>query len=134
VNSHSVFLRDGCVLPERLDPVCDPVFENWSLVAEITAPVLDIMIRRMGWHFLCVLRPFCRKGIGRTEEDATRRALESALRHLATQYNAAELISVLPRRYPGFYIAAVTLQPRQIQHFTSLEIAADWHRMIVPTR
>jgi hypothetical protein len=53
---------------------------------------------------------------------------------LATQYNAAELISVLPRRYPGFYIAAVTLQPRQIQHFTSLEIAADWHRMIVPTR
>lgn len=92
------------------------------------------MIRRMGWHFLCVLRPFCRKGIGRTEEDATRRALESALSHLATQYNAAELISVLPRRYPGFYIAAVTLQPRQIQHFTSLEIAADWHRMIVPTR
>jgi hypothetical protein len=134
LNPHSVFLRKGCILPERLAPVRHPVSENWSLVAEIAAPVLDTLIRQTGWHFLCVLRPFCRKGIGRTEEDATQRALAAALRHLARQYNAAELVSVQSSRYPGFYVAAVVLQPRQIQQFTSLEIAADWQRMIVPTR
>jgi hypothetical protein len=134
LNPHSVFLRKNCILPDRLDPVRDPVSENWSLVAEITAPVLDTMIRRMGWHFLCVLRPFCRKGFGITQADATNRALASALKRVARQYNAAELVSIHSRRYPGFHIAAVILQPRQVQQFTSLEIAADWHRMIVPTR
>lgn len=126
MNPHSVFLRKECVLPDRIDPVRDSVGENWSLVAEITAPVLDTMIRRMGWHFLCVLRPFRRKGFGATEADATKRAVARALRGIATRYNAAELISAQARRYPGFYVTAVILQPRQIQHFTPLEIAADW--------
>lgn len=134
MNPHSVFLRKGCILPDRLDPLRDPVCENWSLVAEITAPVLDTMIRRMGWHFLCVLRPFCRKGFGIKETDAAQRALAGALNGVARQYNAAELVSIQTRRYPGFYFAVVTLQPRHIQQFTSLEIAADWHRMIVPSR
>ena len=134
MNPHSVFLRKGCVLPDRLNPVRDPVCENWSHVAEIPAPALDTMIRRMGWHFLCVLRPFCRRGFGITDADAAQRALAGALKRVARQYNAAELVSVQSRKYPGFYVAAVILQPRQIQQFTSLEIAADWQRMIVPTR
>jgi hypothetical protein len=134
VNPHSVFLRNGCILPDRLDPVRDPVCENWSVVAEITSPVLDTMIRRMGWHFLSVLRPFRRRGFGAKEADATRRALAGALKSVARQYNAADLVSVQARRYPGFYVAVVILQPRQIQQFTSLEIAADWQRMIAPTR
>jgi hypothetical protein len=134
LNPHSVFLRKGCILPDRLDPVHNLVCENWSVVAEITAPVLDTMIRRMGWHFLCVLRPFRRRGFGVTEADATKRALAGALKRVARQYNTAELVSVQAKRYPGFYIAAVILQPRHIQQFTSLEIATDWQRMIVPTR
>jgi hypothetical protein len=92
------------------------------------------MIRRMGWHFLCVLRPFCRKGLGGTEIDAAKRALAGALKRVARQYNAAELVSIQTRRYPGFHITKVILQPRLIQQFTSFEIAADWQRMIVPTR
>ena len=134
MNPHSVFLRKGCILPDRLNPLQNPVCENWSVVAEITAPVLDTMIRRMGWHFLCVHRPFRHRGFGTTEADATRRALAGALEHVARQYNTAELVSIQAKRYLGFYIAAVILQPRQIQQFTSLEIAADWQRMIVPTR
>jgi GNAT superfamily N-acetyltransferase len=134
VNAHSVFLRKWCILPDRLDPLRKPVGENWTLVEEITAPVLDAMIRRTGWHFLCVLRPYSRRGFGLTEADAVQRALASALERMARRFNAAELIAVQATRYPGFYVASVILQPRQIQQFTSLEIAADWHRMIVPTR
>ena len=69
-----------------------------------------------------------------TEANATRRALENALNCVARQYNAAELVAVQVRNYPGFHITAVTLQPRQIQQFTSLEITADWQRMIAPSR
>jgi hypothetical protein len=134
VNLHSVFLRKECILPDRLNPLTEPACENWTRVEEITAAVFDTMIRRMGWHFLWMHRPCRRRGIGMTLEDATQRALARALKGVARRFNAAELITVESTKYPGFTIASVTMQPRQIQQYTSLEITAEWHRMIVPTR
>ncbi|MGA2571048.1 MAG: hypothetical protein ABSF23_11065 [Terracidiphilus sp.] len=129
---HSVFLRKECILPERLDPLTEPVGENWTLVEEITAPVLDTMIRRMGWHFLCVLRPYYRRGFGVTEADAVRRALARALRGVARQYNAAELVSVRATKHLGLHIANVTLQPRLIQQHTWLDFPDKRHPQAVP--
>jgi hypothetical protein len=134
VKPQTVFLRQGCILPDRLDPVREPVCEGWTLVQEIPAPDLDSMIRRMGWHFLTMNRPYARKGFGFTHAIAAKRALERAFHHLARQYNSAELVSLRAGRFLGFHVAHVTLQPRQIQQFTSLEVAADWEQMIVPTR
>ena len=37
LNPHSVFLRNQCVLPDRLDPLREPCGEHWTLVEEITA-------------------------------------------------------------------------------------------------
>ena len=122
------------MLPDRLDPVREPVGEHWNLVEEIPANVLDTMIRRMGWHFLSVLRPYCRKAYGMTEANAERRALARSLSGIAREYNAAELIAVQAKRVLGIHVSKITMQPRHIQQLTSLEIASNWHRMIVPTR
>ncbi len=130
----SVFLRKECILPERLDPLREPVGEGWTLVEEITAPILDTMIRRMGWHFMCVLRPYYRRGFGITEADAVRRALAHALSGLSSQYNAAELISVQATKCLGLHIANVTLQPRQIQQYTWLDFPDQKHPLPVPAR
>ncbi len=129
---HSVFLRKQCILPEPLDPLTEPVGENWTRVEEITAPVFDTMIRQKGWHFMPVDRPCTRKGFGLTEEGAARRALVRALKGVARRFNAAELIAVQVTKHLGFHIANVTLQPRQIQQYTWLEIAEEWHRLAVP--
>ena len=131
---HSVFLRKECILPDRLDPLREPVGENWTLVEEITAPVFDTMIRQMGWHFEWVDRPCRRRGFGLTEEDAARRALARALRGVARRFNAAELVTVQAKKVLGFHTAHVTLQPRQIQQYTWLEIAENWHQFVVPVR
>ena len=131
---HSVYLRKNCVLPDRLDPLTQPVGENWKLVEDITAPVFDTMVRHMDWHFLCVLRPYRRRGVGLTETDAARRALARGLQRLAREFNSAELLSLRTAKFPGFHIASVILQPRQIQRFTTLEVAAEWQRMIVPSK
>ena len=101
---------------------------------EITAPILDTMIRRMGWHFTCVVRPCYRRGFGITEADAVRRALAHALRGLARQYNAAELISVQATKCLGLHIANVTLQPRPIQQYTWLDFPDQRHPRTVPAR
>ncbi len=131
---HSVFLRKECVLPERLDPLREPAGEGWTRLEEITAPIFDTMIRRMGWHFLLMHRPYARKGFGFTQKDAAERALTSGLKGVASRFNAVELVSAQAKKYPGFYIACITLQPRQIQQYTSLENAEDWHRLAVPSR
>jgi hypothetical protein len=134
VRPHSVFLRVDCILPDRLNPLREPVGDRWTLVEEITASVFDTMIRQKRWHFEWVDRPCCRKGYGLSEEDATQRALVGALNRVAGRFNAAELIDVQLKKVLGFHIANVTVQPRQIQQFTWLEIAQDWHQLAVPVR
>ena len=131
---HSVFLRKTCILPDRLDLLREPAGEDWTLVAEIPASVFDTMVRQMGWHFLWVHHPCTRRGFGLTQKAATQRALMRALKGVARRFNAAELIEVAANRYIGFYTANVTLQPRQIQQYTSLEITGGWHRLAVPLR
>lgn len=129
---HSVFLRKKCALPEPLDPLTEPVGEYWTRVEEITAPVFETMIRQRGWHFMPVDNPCVRKGFGLTENAAVQRALLRTLNHVAGRFNAAEFIAVRATKHLGFYVASVTLQPRQIQHYTWLEIAGEWQQLPVP--
>ncbi len=131
---HSVFLRNKCILPAPLDPLTEPVGEHWSRVEEITAPVFETMIRQRGWHFMPVDNLCTRKGLGLTEDAAIERALLRTLNRIAERFNAAEFIAVGATKYPGFYIASVTLQPRQLQQYTWLEIAGDWLPLPAPAR
>jgi len=134
VKPHSVFLRNKCILPSPLDPLSEPVGEHWERLEEINAPVLETMIRQKGWHFMPVDNLRTRKGFGLTEEAAVRRALLRTLNRVAGRFNAAELVAVQTGKYPGFYMAKVTLQPRQIQQYTWLEIAGDWQQLPAPAR
>jgi hypothetical protein len=114
VKPHSVFLRKGCILSDRFNPLREPCGDNWTLVEEITAPVFDTMIRQAGWHFMWMQA--------------------RALKGVARRFNAAELDSVQVTKYPGFHVAKVTLQPRHIQQHTSLDIADERHAQAVPAR
>lgn len=131
---HSVFLRNQCILPRPLDPLTEQVGEHWTRVEEIPAPVFETMIRQKGWHFMPVDKPRTRRGVGLTESAAVRRALLRSLKRVAGRFNSAELVSVEANKSPGFYIARVTLQPRQLQQYTWLEIAGDWQQLPVPVR
>jgi hypothetical protein len=131
---HSVFLRPSCILPHYLDPLREPIGDNWTHVEEIGTPVFDTMIRHAGWHFICVQGTCFRRGFGVTRDDATHRAVVRALREVTRQCNAAELDSVQVTKYPGFHVARATVQPRQIQQHTSLGIPEKRHLHVVPAR
>lgn len=66
-----------------------------------------------------------RRGCGWTEETATRQALDRALRGIAGRFNAAEFGSLWIRRVLGFYIANATMEARQIQQNTSLDLIQE---------
>jgi|SRR5580704_9351778 hypothetical protein len=134
VKRHSVFLRKGCDMPAHLDLGQQPCADNWMLLDEIGAPVLDTMIRHAGWHFVYLQESYSRSGVGRSRDTATLRALAHALKGLDMRFNAAELESVQVSSYPLFHIAKVTLYARHIQQHTSLEMAIEDDARAVPAR
>jgi hypothetical protein len=122
---HSIFLRNGCVLPNRLDPLREPVGSDWSRVEDLPALVFDTMIRQAGWHFMWIPDACARWGFGSSRAGATANALSRALKGIARRFNAAELNSVQVAVYLGLYVATVSLQPRQVQEQTSLDCPTD---------
>jgi len=131
---HSIFLRSGCSLPDRVNPPREPFGENWAHVEKIEASAFDVMIRKCGWHFMWVRKSCSRNGCGLTEQNAIDRALARALRGINKRFNAAEFDSLRVSRFPGFYIANVTMEARQIQQNTSLDIVDESHPLAVPAR
>jgi len=120
VKLHSVFLRKECILPNHLDPLRESMGNGWTRVEEISAPVLDTIIRQAGWHFIWVLPDCARRGLGTSLEAATNRALTRALGGIPRQFNAAELDSVHITKYPGIYVVNVMLLSRQVQEQASV--------------
>ena len=131
---HTVFLRKGCDMPAHFDLAQQPCVDNWMLLEEIEAPVLDTMIRHAGWHFMYLQGDCSRSGVGLSRDVAIHQALGRALKGLKMRFNAAELESVQVSSYPVFHIAKVTLQPRHIQQHTSLEMAVEDDAQAVPAR
>ena len=131
---HSVALRDDCTLPDRLDPYRTRLCHGWTLVEEITAMVFDTMVRQAGWHFMWLQGASSRRGFGTTQDEASARALVRALGGISRRFNAAELDAVQVKKYLGFYIAKVTVQPRHIQENASLESAHAVHPLAASAR
>jgi hypothetical protein len=130
VKRHSIFLRKECALPDRLDPLREPFGKNWMLVEQITAKIFDTMIRQAGWHSIWMPGSCSRKGLGLTPENATHSALARTLSAIPSQFNAAELDSIQVAKYPGFYVVNVTLRPREVQKYTSVELAHQGHPQV----
>ena len=131
---HSIFLRNGCILPDRVDPLRESFCDNWAHVENIEASDFDVMIRRAGWHFMWVQGSCSRQGFGLTEENAIHRALASALRGINKRFNAAEFGSLRISQFPGFYVANVTMEARQVQKNTSLDITDEIHPQPIAAR
>jgi hypothetical protein len=122
---HSIFLRNACILPNRLRPLRQPVGSDWARIEDLSAQIFSTMIRQAGWRFLRIPGPCVRKGIGASRDRAASNALARALKGIAGKFNAAELDSVQVALYLGLYVATVTLHPRQIGEQTSLDRTDD---------
>jgi len=134
VKLHSVFLRNQCILPDRMDLLREPCGEDWMLADEITALEFYSLIRERGWHFMWVHGSCSRRGLGPTQEVATEHALARALKGVARRFNAAELVDVQATKVAGFHIARVTLEPRELEQYSSLDIPAGTHPHAFPAR
>jgi hypothetical protein len=120
-----MFLRTGCELPVAVSLLQRNFCDSWMSADGMTSSVLDLAVRKAGWHFIWLVAPHSSFGIGQTAESATSSAVVLALKNIEQRFNAAELCSVKVTKYPGFRVARVTLHPRQIQPNVSLGLADE---------
>jgi hypothetical protein len=120
VKINTVFLRDECTLPSQFDLLQEPFSRGWAEATGTKASELDTAIRGVGWHFMWLADSYSSRALGRTAETAIHRALAHVLPGVNKRFNAAELDSVHLMNFPGFRIARVTVQARQIQSQASL--------------
>lgn len=131
---HTVFLREGCTLPEQSDLCQVPFCEGWAETNGALVTQLDFGIRGAGWHFMWIAGSHSSQGLGRTAETATRRALIRALTEVGHGFNAAELGSLNITSFLGFQMAKVTVYTRHIQKEPSLDGAEASRLQQLPER
>lgn len=117
---NTVFLRDECILPSQFDLLQEPLSHGWAEAIGTEASELDAAIRDVGWHFMWIVNAHSSFAFGKTAKTAIHRALARALPAVRRRFNAAELNSLHVMNLPGFRIARVTVQARQIQSQASL--------------
>jgi hypothetical protein len=125
VKPGTVFLREGCILPDGFDLRREPFSKGWTEAIGVGVPELDAGIRNAGWHFMSLTDACTSRGRGGTPDTAMNRALVRALKHVAQRFNAAELSSSQSTHCLGMQMAKVTLQTRHIQQHTSIDSAAE---------
>lgn len=125
MNLHTVFLRENCILPERVDLCREPFCIGWTMAVGVLASELDASIRNAGWHFMWMTDSQSSRGLGRTPEIAVHRALVSALREVKGRFNAAELGSIQFTNCLGLKMACVTLHVRHVQKHATLAVAVE---------
>jgi hypothetical protein len=125
VNLPAIFLRIGAVLPDNVGFVQTSFCEGWMAVEATTANTMDTAIRQAGWHFVWLVESAAGMAAGLSEAAACNHAAALALNRIHARFNAAELGPVRVTKYPGFYVAKVTLHTRQIQQQTSLGLVDE---------
>lgn len=118
---HTVFLREGCTLPEQSDLRQVPFCEGWTEADGTLVTQLDFGIRGVGWHFMWIAGSHSARGLGRTAETATRRALIRSLTKVRDRFNAAEFGAIRIISCLAFQMARVTVYARHIQKETPLD-------------
>lgn len=125
MNSCSLFLRAGTVLPSGCILQGETVCDGWISVNPGSANEVDAWLRAAHWHFMWLTLVSSHMGIGLTSDIAIGKAKLAALSGLKRRFNAAELIATTVRRYFGFYVARVKLASRHIQECASLGLVDE---------
>jgi len=111
----NVLLRERIDLPGRLKLATEEFRDGWRFARTATAQGLEQKIHCSGWNFIKVSNGSLRSGVGDTSQEAIARGLELALRHVDTQFNAAEVDQIELTHYPWFVLARVKILPYLIQ-------------------
>jgi hypothetical protein len=116
INTGTILIKEGAVLPECLQLESEPYSKGWRLVKNLDAKGLDRKIHQAGWTLFFMANEVNATAVGSDPENAPRRAVKKAIAGIKSdRLNCLEITQVAVKRFLGHWYISVTAHPRHIQ-------------------
>ena len=132
INAGAILIKEGTLLPERLQLESDPYLNGWRLVKSLDSPGIDRKLCEAGWTFFYMAGEVDATGFGSESEKTTQRAVKKVIANIQSdKFNCLEISRVAAKRFLGLPYVTVSAYPRHIQESIFLfhaERLAEWDR------
>jgi len=115
-----LLFRQHVELPDGLNVVTEEFQDGWSVVCSGDSMSMDKSLQSLGWNFTWIGQGKSKTCFGKTSQDATRTALQLALRKISDEFNAVEVVQIDLTKLLWFYRARVRVSPYKIQPDSAL--------------
>jgi len=116
INTGTILIKEGAILPECLQLESEPYSKAWRLVKNLEGQGLDRKIHEAGWTLFFMANEIHVAAIGSDPENTTRRAVKKAIAYMKSdRFNCLEIAQVAVKHFLGCCYVTVSAHPRHIQ-------------------
>lgn len=125
INTGTILIEEGALLPESLRFESEPFSKGWRLVKNLDSRGLDQKIREAGWTFFYMGAEVPATAVGLDLERTARRAVRKVIASMKShRLNCLEIVQVATKGFMGLPYVTVSAHPRHIQERMFLSYAA----------
>jgi hypothetical protein len=132
INTGTILIKEGTVLPEGLQLESEPYLKGWKLVKNLISSGLDRKLCEARWTFFYMAEEVNAVVVGSDLEKMKRRALKRVVASMKSgRFNCLEITHIAAKRFLGLPYVTVSGHPRHIQESMFLFHAkrlAEWDR------
>ena len=126
INTGTILIKEGAVLPECLQLETEPYWKGWRLVKNLDGKELDRKIHKAGWTLFFMADEIQVTAIGSDRGNTMRRAVKKAIAYIKSGgFNCLEVTQVGVKHFLGHCYVSVSAHPRHIQESMILFQAQD---------
>jgi hypothetical protein len=116
INTGTILIKEGTVLPEVLQLESEPYLKGWKLVKNLSSSGLDRKLCEARWTFFYMAGEVNAVVVGSDLEKMTRRAVKRVITSMKSErFNCLEITRVAVKRFLGLPYVTVSGHPRHIQ-------------------
>ena len=116
INTGTILIKEGTLLPEGLQLENEPYLKRWRLVQNLDSSGLDRKLCEARWTLFYTAEEVKAVVVGYDLEKMTRRAVKRVVASMKSDgLNCVEIAHVTAKRFLGVPYVTVSARPRHIQ-------------------
>ena len=116
INTDTILIKEGTLLPEGLQLESDPYLKGWRLVKNLGSSGMDRKLGVAGWTFFYMAGEVNAMAFGSDSEKTTHRAVKQVIANMKSdRFNCLEISRVAAKSFLGLPYVTVAAHQRHIQ-------------------
>jgi len=132
IDTGTILIKEGTILPQGLQFESEPYTKGWRLVKNLRSSGMDRRVSEAGWTFFYMAQEMKASVVGSDLEKTTRRAVKRVIASMKSErLNCLEITQVAMKHFLGVPYLTVSANPRHIQESIFLfhtQRVAEWDR------